>query len=66
MVEPMAAQEREPGGVPDDYLIEHDPVRHEAPFGLWLIQFLRVILVLVLAAVSLALFWLIGSVIGLF
>lgn len=51
---------------PDDYIIERDDERRGAPFLTVVVQTVRFALVIVLAAVSLALFWLVGTMLGVF
>ena len=55
-----------PPAVADDYVIERDDERRGTPFVGLLVRGLRIVLVLTLAVVSLALFWLVGTMLGLF
>ena len=56
----------EPEQVPDDYAIERDDERARQPVGTQVVTALRVVLVVFLTLVSLALFWIVGTMIGLF
>jgi hypothetical protein len=51
--------------LPDDYVIDRDE-RRETPFITLLVRALRFFLVLAMAALSLALFWVVGTMLGLF
>jgi hypothetical protein len=50
----------------DDYLIETEETTPRVPFSYRVLRLLQGIMVLVIAAVSLALFWLIGLILGVF
>ena len=52
--------------VADDYIIEREDQRPSTPIATRIIRVLRVLMVIVLAAASLALFWVVGTMIGLF
>ncbi|MGH7092577.1 MAG: hypothetical protein ACREFB_03470 [Stellaceae bacterium] len=56
----------EPGTMPNDYHIDRDGVQPSPPVGLQIIRALRLLLIVVLALVSLSLFWVIGTMLGLF
>ncbi len=53
-------------GSPDDYIVEREDQRPSAPITIQLVRVLRGLLLIVLACVSLALFWLVGTMLGLF
>ncbi|HEY1796930.1 MAG TPA: hypothetical protein VGG57_12515 [Stellaceae bacterium] len=55
----------EPEQVNDDYVIEREDERARPPVGAQIVSGVRFVLVLVLACVSLALFWVVGTMIGL-
>lgn len=56
----------EPDRVTDDYVIEREDERAGPPVTAQIVTVLRVLLVAILAAASLALFWVVGTMIGLF
>ncbi|HVC51151.1 MAG TPA: hypothetical protein VND87_03935 [Stellaceae bacterium] len=66
MARAMMQPGEEPGTIPDDYLIDRDGVQPSPPVGLQIIRALRLLLIVVLALASLSLFWVIGTMIGLF
>jgi hypothetical protein len=51
-------------GLSDDYLVEADEAQAGMPIALQLVRLARAVLLVVLAALSLALFWLVGTMIG--
>jgi|HubBroStandDraft_6_1064221.scaffolds.fasta_scaffold510271_2 hypothetical protein len=50
----------------DDYFIETEDTTPRVPFSYRFMRLLQGIVVLVIAALSLALFWLIGLILGVF
>jgi hypothetical protein len=66
MAETTVPPGHEQGGVPDDYLIERDGRRARISVGARIVWVLRALLIVIMAAASLALFWVVGSMIGLF
>lgn len=56
----------EPDRATDDYIIEREDQRTGPPVTAQIVTGLRVVLVAILAAASLALFWVVGTMIGLF
>lgn len=50
----------------DDYVIEREDERPAPPVSTQIIRVLRVVLVAILAAASLALFWIVATMLGLF
>ena len=60
-------READPAGLPaDDYLVEGEQEPERPPATLRIVQALQIVLVLVLAALSLAIFWLIGLMLNIF
>jgi hypothetical protein len=53
-------------GPPDDYLVENDEEPIRAPAGARIVQGLQVLLILILAVLSLAVFWMVGLVLNIF
>ena len=51
---------------PDDYVIERDDERRGTPLVTLLVQAVRFLLMVALAVLSLALFWLVATMLGLF
>jgi hypothetical protein len=66
MAETTVPPGQEQSGVPDDYLIERDGRRAGTSVGARIVWVLRALLIVIMAAASLALFWVVGSMIGLF
>jgi hypothetical protein len=56
----------EPQSMTDDYVIERDDARARTSVTAQIVTVVRVLLVVLLAAASLALFWVVGTMIGLF
>jgi len=56
----------EPDRVTDDYVIEREDQRAARPVASQLILVLRMLMVAILAIASLALFWVVATMIGLF
>jgi hypothetical protein len=56
----------EPDRATDDYIIEREDERKGPPVAAQIVTVLRLLLVAILAAASLALFWVVGTMIGLF
>lgn len=56
----------EPEQIQDDYVIERDDERTGPPVSAQIVRVLRALMIVVLVFVSLALFWIVGSMIGLF
>jgi len=56
----------EPDRATDDYVIEREDERTGPPVSAQIVSGLRVVMVAILAAASLALFWVVGAMIGLF
>jgi hypothetical protein len=57
---------REPEPITDDYVIERDDERVRPPVTAQIATALRALMVVILALASLALFWVVGTMIGLF
>jgi hypothetical protein len=57
---------QEPEQIPDDYMIERDDERAGQPVTTRIVTGLRALMVVILALASLALFWVVGTMIGLF
>ncbi len=56
----------EPDPITDDYVIERDDERAGQPVTTRIVTGLRALMVVILALASLALFWVVGTMIGLF
>jgi len=56
----------DPNRATDDYVIEREDQRTAPPVMLQVVSGLRLVLVAILAIASLALFWVVGTMIGLF
>jgi hypothetical protein len=56
----------EPDRATDDYVIEREDQRAGVPVIAQLVTGLRLVMVAILAVASLALFWVVGTMIGLF
>ncbi len=56
----------EPDRATDDYVIEREDERAAVPVSSQVVSVLRVLMIAVLALASLALFWVVGTMIGLF
>jgi hypothetical protein len=56
----------DPDRVTDDYVIEREDQRVTPPVSSQLITVFRMLMVAILALASLALFWVVGAMIGLF
>ena len=56
----------DPEPVADDYIVEREDELPRVPIGIQIIHVFRVVMVVILAAASLALFWMVGTMIGLF
>jgi hypothetical protein len=56
----------EPEHVTDDYIIERDDERTGPPVMTQIVSGFRMVMIVILAAASLALFWVVGTMIGLF
>lgn len=56
----------EPDRATDDYVIEREDQRTGPPVSAQIISGLRLVMVAILAIASLALFWVVGTMIGLF
>jgi len=56
----------DPEPLADDYIVERDDELPRPPVGIQIIHAFRVLMVIILAAASLALFWLVGTMVGLF
>jgi hypothetical protein len=50
----------------DDYFIETEDATPRVPFSYRILRLLQGIMVLVIAVLSLALFWLVGTILGVF
>ena len=56
----------EPDRATDDYIIEREDERTGPPVTTQIVTALRLLMIAVLALASLALFWVVGTMIGLF
>jgi hypothetical protein len=56
----------DPNRATDDYVIEREDQRTAPPVMLQIVSGLRLVLVAILAVASVALFWVVGTMIGLF
>jgi hypothetical protein len=50
----------------DDYIIETETERPRPPASLQIIRFLQAILIIAIAVLSFAVFWMVGLIIGVF
>ena len=64
MAQTVMPPDEEPAA--DDYIIERDDEMPRASIGAQAVRVVRALLVVILAAASLALFWLVGTMVGLF
>lgn len=65
--EPPANRDADPVDLPpDDYLIEGEDLPAPLPKAARLVQTLQVVLILIIAALSLAIFWLMGLALNIF
>lgn len=54
------------GEVSDDYIVETGTERPRTPASLQIIRFLQAILIIAIAVLSFAVFWMVGLIIGIF
>ena len=52
--------------VRDDYIVEREDQQPRTPASLRIIRFLQAILIIVIAILSFAVFWMVGLIIGIF
>jgi hypothetical protein len=64
--EPLPRRIVEPGQPADDYILQTEVEASRPPVGLQLVRVLQAVLIAAIALLSLAVFWMIGLMLGIF